>query len=401
MNGIKIWLVTVIIIASIYIIHQFGSVFTIFFIALVAAYVLNPMVNFLQDHIKSLIFTDRKTKRGYRGFSVLIVLMLVFAILFLFFGFVKNLCIDQILNLLSDMPRMKIEVQRIIESVKDYFSTTVIPVSVLQPIEDFFNQLDGYISKLTVQLFSTVAGITAHALDIVLVIILLVYFMLDGEKIVEKLHRFMKLHNLNRISQLIIETHEMIWLYLKTRVIISGVMAMTVFMGLKIAEIKFAFLFAIMSFVFDFIPYFGSIAGCLIITLYALIVLGWAPAVKVFIFLLIVQQVEGNVIVPKIQGDKMQVHPLLILFALLLSNAIWGPVGMLFAVPLASVAKKIVLLVLAFLITPSCDVRKFLGSTEKVNIWEGNKKGNEDETNTDVLIDNLALGEEKNEDNDY
>lgn len=370
MNTVKIWLVSLLLIFMTYMMNQFSSVFRLFFIAIVIAYLLNPAVQFFQKKTRNRVYLDSKTNQIYRGFAVFIVLVFVFIFLLLIYGYVRSKVVYQIVGLLDELPQLKISFQHMIGNVEAKLLQLDMPSSIIQPVQDFMMQFDNYVSKFAMQFLAWIAGLTTHVLDIVLILILLIYFMLDGEKIVRGLHEFLQIQHLNRISQLLQETHEMLWTYIKTRVLISAGMAGTIYLGLMIGNIRYAGLFALLSFIMDFIPYFGSIISGGIITIFALISYGTGCAIKVGIFVLIVQQLEGNVIVPKIQGDRVQVHPLLILLAILLCNAIWGPVGMLFAVPLAGVGKKIAALSIFFLLTPSGNVREFLNGTSEINLWK-------------------------------
>ena len=145
----------------------------------------------------------------------------------------------------------------------------------------------------------------------------------------------------------------MIWIYIKSRVLISAGMALTVYVGLKIGGIRYAGLFAIMSFLLDFIPYFGSLTAGIVITLFSLITYDVGCAVKVGTVYLDCSAVGGECgFAQSARGSNsgtsstdspgdsiMQCH--------------WGPVGMLFAVPLAGMVKNIFLLMVEFLVTPS------------------------------------------------
>ena len=107
-----------------------------------------------------------------------------------------------------------------------------------------------------------------------------------------------------------------------------------------------------MSFVLDFVPYFGSILAGVLEAFFALITLGLGPAIAVGVFVLVVQQIEGNVVIPKIQGDQAGIHPITVMFAILASSELWGPAGMLIAVPIAAILKIVVTEVYYYIVTP-------------------------------------------------
>ena len=66
-----------------------------------------------------------------------------------------------------------------------------------------------------------------------------------------------------------------------------------------------------------------------------------AAIIVMAVFVIVVQQIEGNVVAPKIQGNATGIHPIVIMFALLACNQIWGPLGMLISTPIAIIFKTL------------------------------------------------------------
>ena len=75
---------------------------------------------------------------------------------------------------------------------------------------------------------------------------------------------------------------------------------------------------------------------------FALITGGLSLAIKVAVIVIVVQQIEGNVVAPKVQSDAVNIHPLGVMFALLACSELWGPVGMLISTPVAVVFKTVI-----------------------------------------------------------
>lgn len=90
------------------------------------------------------------------------------------------------------------------------------------------------------------------------------------------------------------------------------------------------------------IPYAGTLLGGLLPFVYALATAdhNWQP-VAVFFYYLIIQQIEGNLITPKIVGNKVDINPLVAIFALLFFGAFWGVAGVILALPLISIVRII------------------------------------------------------------
>ena len=105
--------------------------------------------------------------------------------------------------------------------------------------------------------------------------------------------------------------------------------------------LEFAAMFGIIAGIAELIPYFGPLIGAAPAVGIALLHSKYMT-LKVILAVLIIQQVEGNIISPKIMGNCMGLHPLVIIVALLAGGHLFGIAGMLLAVPLAAIIKIIV-----------------------------------------------------------
>jgi predicted PurR-regulated permease PerM len=187
--------------------------------------------------------------------------------------------------------------------------------------------------------FDWILKIPSMLLNGILAIILITYFLLDGRKLITGAVKLFSNKNQEMVERVLYNSDKIVWQYLKVKFIISLLTAIVLGIGFAIFGIKYALLLAVLAFVLNFIPYFGPILAGVIAVLVALVTIGWPACLWVAIFILVVQQVEGNIITPKFQGESIGLHPVIILFALLASSAVWGPLGMFIAVPLAGIAK--------------------------------------------------------------
>lgn len=107
-------------------------------------------------------------------------------------------------------------------------------------------------------------------------------------------------------------------------------------------SVDFFITWGILAFLFNFIPYLGSLVATVLPILLALVQLGWWQALVIGVLLITMQQVLGTLVQPRLTGQKLNVSPLLILLSLSFWGVVWGIVGMILAVPLL-VSIKIVL----------------------------------------------------------
>ena len=340
MKTAKIFLGALLVLFCIWGIWRFWEVANPFIAAIIVAFILTPFVDLL---VKKLKFP--------RLLAVIVALTLVAAVLIGIIAGIAYFAISQLTSLLGDIVSYASNYDQIIDMLLDYLARLHAPEYVLSFAENLLQQSDSFITSSLQRVISSLVSISLGAVDIVVIVILSVYFTLDGRTIIASIERLLPGRAGKSFDKVLNEVDTLTWKYVRSRVILSFGMAVVTYIGLLIMGIKYALLFALMSFVLDFIPYFGSLLAGVIEIFYALLTGSLGLAVAVAIFVLVVQQLEGNIAAPKIQGDATGIHPITIMFALLACNVLWGPLGMLISTPIAIIVKAILSEVHSFLVS--------------------------------------------------
>jgi AI-2 transport protein TqsA len=129
--------------------------------------------------------------------------------------------------------------------------------------------------------------------------------------------------------------------YLGTKVVISAVTGVLVWLWLRFIDLELASLFGLLAFILNFIPSLGSIIATLLPIPTAVVQFeqDYGKFASVLIVPGMLQMLIGNVIEPKLLGDGLKLHPVVILLALAIWGLLWGPAGMLLAVPITAVIR--------------------------------------------------------------
>ena len=112
--------------------------------------------------------------------------------------------------------------------------------------------------------------------------------------------------------------------------------------GLLIFRVPYAILLGMILGLMNLIPYFGAIIGCVIIAFIALLTNGLPTAVGVTIYIIVAQQVDANIIQPRIVGDSVGLRPFYVLLSITLFGGLFGFWGILLGPPLMAVVQMIV-----------------------------------------------------------
>ncbi len=121
----------------------------------------------------------------------------------------------------------------------------------------------------------------------------------------------------------------------------SVIMAVVCSIVLMIMKVKYALILGLFIGAMDMIPYFGSIISFVISLIVTFITGGVWKGVWTGVVLLVLQQIDGNLLGPKIMGNSLEIRPLWIIFAVTVGGALFGFMGMLFSVPVLAIIRAI------------------------------------------------------------
>lgn len=315
----------------------FWETLTTFLVAALIAYLLSPLTDFIV-----------KKTGTRRGIAVAIVLLLFVSALVLLVSLAVPPLIEQVAGLIDELQTYAENFDDVVYSVTSYLTRLHVPQEVIDGVSELVAQSDTYILSFALSLLGELLGLSLQIFDLIVAIILIVYFMLDGRKLLQDFVNFLPDGMRPKVQHLMTRANGIAKRYIKARIIVCCFMASAVFIGLNVLGVKYAGIFAVISFFLDFIPYFGSLIACVIEIFYALITGGLSKAIAVAVFVIAVQQIEGNILSPKIEGNATDIHPITVLFALLASEKVFGPLGMLISTPVAAILKQVFLELFAY-----------------------------------------------------
>ncbi len=169
----------------------------------------------------------------------------------------------------------------------------------------------------------------------ILVIVLVFFLLKDREKLRDKILRLAGRANLTVTTQAIGEMTHRITRYLLTQAALNFGFGVLVGLGLWLIGLPHAFLWAVVAALARFIPYIGAVAAAAVPIVLAFAVFpGWTQPLAVALLFLTLDQLIGGFIEPLVVGHRVGVSPVAILVAAIFWGWLWGPVGLLLAVPI-------------------------------------------------------------------
>lgn len=302
-----------------------------FIIALVIAYLLDPMILFCQRILR--------IKR-------LPALLLVFAFFFLFFFLVVisvfPLLIKGVSSLTETLSMDKESINGFISDFVVWFRDIPLPIDHEKIISGLYSDVRGFFEQLFGGI-STFAVSAIESVPLLIIIPLIVFYLLkDKIAILASLKRFFREESEASARALFESVDWRLGGYLKGQFLISLLVTIVTYIALMIFNMPYALLIAIANGVLNIIPYFGPVIGAIPPVILALIPftsLGYFLAVLIFF-------VAMNILVttlasPKIFSKTTNLHPVMVLLALYIGSEVMGMLGLILAVPLAIIIQTL------------------------------------------------------------
>ena len=183
-------------------------------------------------------------------------------------------------------------------------------------------------------------------MDIFIAFVVSIYILLQRKKLINfwtKLVKAVVKENVYiTMKKYFIEGNQIFFNFLTSQIIDAIIVGVLVSIAMAIIGVKYAVLLGFVIGLFNLIPYFGAIVAVAIAILITLFTGGIGKAILMAAVVIVLQQIDANIINPKIVGNSLQISQLLVLFAVTVGGAYFGILGMFLAVPIFTVIKVII-----------------------------------------------------------
>ncbi|MEE9222042.1 MAG: AI-2E family transporter [Nitrosomonadaceae bacterium] len=310
-------------------IYLLSPILAPFFLAGIIAYIFNPLVTRI---------TIWKISRSLGTILVMTLLLSLFTALILIIA-----------------PLFEREASRLIEKAPAYLETvrdglapwleTQLGISLQlditllkQTLTQNWQSAGGIVAKLVPSFTSGGVAIMEFLLNLVLVPVVLFYLLRDWTQLVRFVDEIIPRHWYEQVNVLAREIDRVLAEFLRGQLSVMLLMSIYYVMGLWLVGLEFALPIGVIAGILVFVPYLGMVIGLILATLVALIQFqGWSGLIPVWIVLGVGQLLENMVVTPWLVGNRIGLHPVVVIFALLAFGQLFGFVGLLLALPASAV----------------------------------------------------------------
>lgn len=298
------------------------SVLSPFVIAALIAYLLYPVICKLHQY------------NIPKGLSILLIYLLFFGGIAYLVYRIYPATIQQLKDLKEQLPYMVEMYHDFVYSLYEY--TSFLPENVHDKMDELIFEVETYIEDLLANLVRGLTKILDMIVFITVIPVLVFYFLKDFSKIKKYSRKWIPTKYHAPASNLIHELDRSLGNYIRGQLLVCLFVTLTAFLAFYFLDIKYALLLAIIMGVTNIIPYFGPIIGAV-----PAVAISSTVSVKLVLLVLlsifVIQLVEGNLLSPYIVGKSINIHPVAIIFALLVGGQISGVLGMILAVPVLTI----------------------------------------------------------------
>lgn len=305
-------------------------------IGIVFAYLLRPIARFLER----LFCKIKGISRFARLLSVLFTMILTFSVLGLCCAFILPQLVESVGSLVKDLPEL-LEVQ--LARLSAYLEADDdAAAAVMQMISSVENSL---LSWVKTNLFSTVSTVANSVLSIgsalvnvIVSIIVTIYLLLDWERYLAQCKKLFYAISKNQrvnyaVADVVCQTNRIFSGFISGKLLDSLIVGIICFICLTILKMPYAMLISVIVGVTNIIPMFGPFIGA-IPSAFLVLLVSPVKCIVFLVFIVVLQQVDGNIIGPRILGNSTGLSALYVTVAMLLFGKLLGFLGMIVGVPL-------------------------------------------------------------------
>lgn len=306
------------------------NVISPFVISLVVAYLLDPLVNLLQ-------------KKGLkRTISIVLVFLLIAAVVTgIFMTFVPKM-ISDVSVFIADIPNIFNSIGDFVDNIKKgiiTFNSTEFS-SFIDIDKELTNLSSGIKTALGIISTKLLAG-TGKLVDIIMIPLITFYYLKDKDEFSGLISKAIPTRFKSKLKAILNDIDGVIGGFIRGQLLVALFVGVLTGIGCRIIGLPYSLTIGLVAGVTNVIPYFGPWIGGIMPIILA-ITSNPVLVIWVLVLIVIIQQIESNFISPQIMSQSVGLHPMAVIFSILLFGNIFGVVGMIIGVPIAGTIKVLI-----------------------------------------------------------
>ncbi|MEE8727649.1 MAG: AI-2E family transporter [Rahnella inusitata] len=319
-----------ILVAGFCILYFFNGILAPLLVAIVLAYLLEwPTVRL--QHIGLS-----------RTVAVSVVLLLFAGILMLGILVIAPVTWQQGVNLLADLPSMLNRFYDFAATLPKRYPALVDAGIIDMMAENMRSKLSGLGESVVKYSLASLVGLLTLAIYLILVPMMVFFLLKDKEQMLNAVRRVLP-RDRGLAGQVWAEMNQQVTNYIRGKVLEMIIVGVATYLVFWVMDLRYSLLLAVLVGISVLIPYIGAMLVTIPVVIVAMFQWGLgADFWTLIVAYLVVQGLDGNVIVPLLFSEAVNLHPLVIILSVVVFGGLWGFWGVFFAIPLATLVKAVV-----------------------------------------------------------
>ena len=326
----------------------FGTFFRIlkpFLAGLLISYILFMPCKKIEGILEKSKF--KFVKKRARGLSVITTYIIFILIVIIIINCIFPVLKESVVELVGNIPGYY---ETLVNKYKELPEDSVLKSDVIKDKMTELSNIDmkqflSINNEKIIEYVKNIINIFSGIFDVFVSIIVSVYILLQRTTIMKFLRRFaralFKKNTYEAVNKYFTKANEVFFTFISIQLLDAVIVGILTTIAMLIIKVKYAPLIGFTIGLFNMIPYIGAIVAVGIGILITFITGGLGKAIAMAIVVIILQQIDANIINPKIIGVSLEVSPLLVIFAVTVGGAYFGIMGMFLGVPIAVVIKTV------------------------------------------------------------
>lgn len=286
-------------------------------------------------------------KKRARGLSVIATYIIFILIIIIIINCIFPILKESVVELVSNVPGYY---ETLVSKYKELPEDSVLKNDIIKDKMTELSNIDmkqflSINNEKIIEYVKNIINIFSGIFDVFVSIIVSVYILLQRTTIMRFLRRFaramFKKNTYEAVNKYFTKANEVFFTFISSQLLDAVIVGILTTVVMLIIKVKYAPLIGFTIGLFNMIPYIGAIVAVGIGILITFITGGFGKAIAMAIVVIILQQIDANIINPKIIGVSLEVSPLLVIFSVTVGGAYFGIMGMFLGVPIAVVIKTI------------------------------------------------------------
>ena len=286
-------------------------------------------------------------KKRARGLSVIATYIIFVLIVIIIINCIFPVLKESVVELVGNIP---VYYETLVNKYKELPEDSVLKSDVIKDKMTELSNIDmkqflSINNEKIIEYVKNIINIFSGIFDVFVSIIVSVYILLQRTTIMKFLRRFaralFKKNTYEAVNKYFTKANEVFFTFISSQLLDAVIVGILTTIAMLIIKVKYAPLIGFTIGLFNMIPYIGAIVAVGIGILITFITGGLGKAIAMAVVVIILQQIDANIINPKIIGVSLEVSPLLVIFAVTVGGAYFGIMGMFLGVPIAVVIKTV------------------------------------------------------------